>query len=241
MRFNRTVIGCVALMTMVCGCLMRKAPIDRSSLPRVMFTLDDGFREHYDLVAPILEKFGFRGNFNVIVDRIGSEGYMTWEQLRDLDRRGHAIENHTLSHPNLVELAKAGKRDEVAREIKMAQHAIAREVGRRPTVFCHPYTATNRMIDEIVRDNWMVPMDVRRRNFGEGTVPGTESGAGAYIRKCIGERRWRIDLLTHGVTKEGPAWRPFPSVDVFEKHVQEVRRLYDQGLIDVVLYRDAFR
>ena len=48
-----------------------------------------------------------------------------------------------------------------------------------------------------------------------------------------------IDILTHGVTKSGPAWRPFPGVEVFEEHLKEIRELYDAGVIDVALYRDT--
>lgn len=242
MNFRKTILWSVALVALVSGCIEApKKKDDRSLLPKVAFTFDDGFEEHYNLVAPILEKYGFRGTFNVIVDRVGSKGYMTWDQLRDLNRRGHAIENHTMSHPNLVTLSKANKMEDLKREIVLSAERIATEVGRRPTLLCHPYTATNRQVDEIIRAAWMVPMDTQRPNFGEGTVPGTEKGAGAYINRCMNNHRWCIDLLTHGVTKEGPGWRPFPSVDVFEQHVKEVRKLYDERVINVVLYRDAYR
>lgn len=241
MDFKKMVLWGAAVTALASGCVMPQKKDDRSMLPKVCFTLDDGFEEHYLMVAPILEKYGFRGTFNVIVDRIGAKGYMTWDQLRDLNRRGHAIENHTMTHPNLVELAKAGKKDELTREIAYSAERIATEIGRRPTLLCHPYAATNRQVDECIRDAWLVPMNPHRCNFGEGTVPGSENGAGAFIRKSIDQNRRCIDLLTHGVTKEGPAWRPFPSVDVFEQHVKEVRKLYDKRVVDVVLYRDACR
>ena len=230
---------CALLVATVIGCAIHGGHIDRSRLPRVVLTFDDGFAEHYELVAPLVEKYGFRATFNVIVECIGKKGYMTWDQLRDLNQRGHAIENHTYSHQNLLKLAAAGKKDEIRREIEQAQNTLTREIGRRPVLLCHPYTATNRAIDEIIRDLWMTPMDCCRKNFGEGTMPRTESGAAAYIKQSIADGRHRIDILTHGVTKSGLARRPFPGVEVFEEHLKEIRELYDAGVIDVALYRDT--
>ncbi len=45
-----------------------------SDIPVVVFTFDDGGLEHYEDAAPILEKYGFRGTFNVVASTIGLIG-----------------------------------------------------------------------------------------------------------------------------------------------------------------------
>lgn len=210
-----------------------------SDIPVVVFTFDDGGLEHYEDAAPILEKYGFRGTFNVVASTIGLTGtlraYMTWSQCRNLARRGHAIENHTMTHPNLRELAEAGKTDELRREIVEARDIITKEVGIAPKLLCHPFCQRNEVVDAEIRAAGMVPMDWHRCNFGEGTNPGD---ATKFIeeRQVAGVRV--IDLLAHGVRKEGGFWRPFATPADFEAFVREVKALVDQGKVRVGLYRD---
>lgn len=238
---HSVVVTLLALtVSLVSGCLSSRVP-PMANRPKVVLTFDDGFAEHYTKVAPILEKYGLRGTFNIIVSRVGQPGFMTWAQIRDLSKRGHAIENHTFSHPNLVELVKSGAEKDFAHELEFSSYKIASEVGRRPTFLCYPFSQSTWVTDQLVRDYWLKPMDCRRPNFGEGTVPRTETGAGVYITSCIAKGRSPIDILTHGVTKNGGGWRPFPNVEVFEEHIKEIREMQDLGKIAVVLYRDAVR
>lgn len=57
----------------------------------VVFSFDDGYASQYTLAAPLLERYGMRGSFAVIADLVGTGGYMTWDQCRDLRDRGHEI------------------------------------------------------------------------------------------------------------------------------------------------------
>ena len=84
----------------------------------------------------------------------------------------------------------------------------------------------------------MIPMGTNRKNFGTGTVAWTKTGAGEYIRQCIERGETFIDILSHGVTKEGNAWMPYEKVEDFEEHIKEIKQLADEGVIKVVLYRD---
>ena len=216
-------------------------------VPKVVLSFDDGFDEHHRLVAPILEKYGFRGVFNIITDKIGKgtletdlgkRTYMTWDQIRDLQKRGHEIASHTLTHPNLSELAEKGKTDQLKRELEESRDAIKRETGVAPKYLCHPYCQTNFEVEEAIRDAGMIPMGTNRKNFGTGTVAWTKTGAGEYIRQCIDRGETFIDILSHGVTKEGHGWMPYEKVEDFEEHIKEIKKLADEGVIKVVLYRD---
>ena len=69
---------------------------------KVVFTFDDGGVSFLTQAAPILEKYGFRGIFFIATKFIGTSGFLTAEQIRELARRGHRIGSHSHSHPDRI-------------------------------------------------------------------------------------------------------------------------------------------
>jgi peptidoglycan/xylan/chitin deacetylase (PgdA/CDA1 family) len=67
--------------------------------PRFVFTFDDGGLSYYTLVADRFEARGWRGHCFVPTDFIGKRGFLSANELRDLDKRGHSIGTHSASHP----------------------------------------------------------------------------------------------------------------------------------------------
>lgn len=67
----------------------------------VYLTFDDGGRTAMT-AAEMLEEYGFRGNFFIITERVGRDGYLTWEEIERLDNAGHLIGSHTVTHANLL-------------------------------------------------------------------------------------------------------------------------------------------
>ena len=70
----------------------------------VLFTFDDGGKSMYDLVAPILEKYGIHGVFCIPTDYIGKSHFLSKQQISDLYRRGHIIASHSDTHPDNMSL-----------------------------------------------------------------------------------------------------------------------------------------
>jgi hypothetical protein len=64
----------------------------------VMLTFDDGGAAAMR-TADYLEDRGWRGHFFIITARIGSAGFASAENLRDLRRRGHIVGSHSHTHP----------------------------------------------------------------------------------------------------------------------------------------------
>ena len=106
----------------------------------VTLTFDDGSRDHLKAAA-LIEKYGWRGCFNIVTDKVGDERHLTWDEIRDLKRRGHEIASHTATHPNLAKLLADGKRGEATDELVRSRDAIAKETGSAPRFLCHPYIA----------------------------------------------------------------------------------------------------
>lgn len=66
----------------------------------ITYTFDDGGVSFYTIIAPMLEKLGLVGHFYIATNRIGSEGFMSEAQIKDLYQRGHVIGSHSCSHPS---------------------------------------------------------------------------------------------------------------------------------------------
>ena len=213
--------------TMVCGAADTRAPL------RVTLTFDDGCKDGLAVAAPLLEKHGWRGTFNIITDRIGTDGkYLSWEDVRELVRRGHEIATHTRSHPHLVQMLKAGKVDEVRREIAGSRDAIADNTGFTPRFMCPPFVEQDEETARICREEGLRQMLQCRENYGKGN----EDEVGEDIVGAISSGRRRLDILHHGITASGGGWLPFADRAAFARHLDTIARLEREGKVIVTDY-----
>ena len=67
-------------------------------IPAVL-TVDDGGVSFHTVIADRLEALGLRAHCFVSTDCIGERGFLTPQQIRELDARGHIIGTHSASHP----------------------------------------------------------------------------------------------------------------------------------------------
>jgi len=51
------------------------------------------------VAADVLERRGFTGQFFITANYIGTRGFVTEDNIRELARRGHVIGSHSCSHP----------------------------------------------------------------------------------------------------------------------------------------------
>ena len=70
----------------------------------IVLTFDDGYKNIYTDMLPILEAHGMKAVVYVISNELGKEGYLTLEQVKDLQLRGIEIGSHTADHLALVGL-----------------------------------------------------------------------------------------------------------------------------------------
>ena len=66
--------------------------------PGIMLTFDDGLDANAYVAAPLLERYGFNGVFFISSDLVSKEGYMSWDEVQSLQKKGHHIGCHTATH-----------------------------------------------------------------------------------------------------------------------------------------------
>jgi hypothetical protein len=79
----------------------------------VILSFDDGYEDNHRVVLPMLEERGMKAVFYVVTNDIGLPGYMTWDNLFDMERRGMEIGSHTANHIPLTTLPPEKQREEL--------------------------------------------------------------------------------------------------------------------------------
>lgn len=208
---------------------------------QIALTFDDGLSEHFSLVASRLEKYGWKGLFNIITDQVGTTNHLSWSEIRALKAQGFDIGSHTLSHPNLAKLISEGKTNEVVRQIVESRDRIKEEVGTAPVYLCHPFIAMNEEVNRLCRENKMIPMSKDRVCFGESAKRGSWNSIGASIRRWYHDGVRAKDVLVHGITPSGGGWMPFESIEEFDDFLAQIKECVDARLVEVVSYSDFLK
>lgn len=84
----------------------------------VLITFDDGGSSAIQ-AAEILEEFGFYGHFQIVIDRVGDPGFLSWDEIKSLSKRGHVIGSHTMTHSNLLRASEEKLRYELIESRKI--------------------------------------------------------------------------------------------------------------------------
>ena len=100
----------------------------------VALTFDDGHETHYREVFPLLAERQITATFFVTSSWVGTPGYVTWGQLREMAAAGMSVQSHTATHPFLSELSAL----EARRELAASKSAIEQEIGRPCTTLALP-------------------------------------------------------------------------------------------------------
>lgn len=81
----------------------------------VSLTFDDGDADTY-LIRDALKANNLRATFYVISGKLGEDGFLTEEQVKDLAADGNEIGGHTLNHTKLQNLSEAELRQEICQD-----------------------------------------------------------------------------------------------------------------------------
>jgi peptidoglycan/xylan/chitin deacetylase (PgdA/CDA1 family) len=82
----------------------------------VVLTFDDGYEDNYTNAFPVLKQYHFNATVFMITSKIGDSknGYLTADELKEMDKNGMSIEGHTVHHLNLDSLSFKQQYSELA-------------------------------------------------------------------------------------------------------------------------------
>jgi peptidoglycan/xylan/chitin deacetylase (PgdA/CDA1 family) len=105
----------------------------------VVLTFDDGKDSQYIEAWPLLKKYVFTATFFIFTNAIDREGYLTWDQLKELNLAGIEIGDHSRYHPYLTKSTP----DELVAEIDTTKQLIENILGNKVVSFAYPFGLTN--------------------------------------------------------------------------------------------------
>jgi len=101
-----------------------------ASLPShaIILTFDDGYIDNYTDALPLLRKYHFQAEFNIISGyvgkKIGINSYMTWGQIKTLLKDGMEVGSHTVDHQDLGIMSETRARWELAYSRSVLQQKL---------------------------------------------------------------------------------------------------------------------
>lgn len=111
-----------------------EAPINNKPKYTITTSWDDGY--HFDTkIAQLLTQYKLPGTFYIVVDNVGKEGFLTWDQIKDLDFHQFSIGSHTMSHPSDLKLLYD---IDLHYEIQNSKDMIETVLGHPIYSFCYP-------------------------------------------------------------------------------------------------------
>ena len=162
----------------------------------VSLTFDDSMKEHYTIVAPELEKRGFRGTFWMCGGWMPAEHqydttHFTWAEAKEMSDKGHEMSNHSWSHPNMTTLSE----DELKEQIRKNDEAILANLGKPSTTFCFPYNAYN---DAVLAEVMKGRIGARLKEFWLGGQHSPKEYLQKQIEDALAAGSWIVGM-THGI------------------------------------------
>jgi peptidoglycan/xylan/chitin deacetylase (PgdA/CDA1 family) len=116
--------------------------------PGVVITFDDGCETDLLAAAPILNDFAFGATFYITSGLVGSPGYLSAAQVRELSRQGFEIGCHSMTHAYLPDLDDARLNEEIV-EAKLRLEQI---LGRVVEHFSCPGGRFDQRVKQVARE-----------------------------------------------------------------------------------------
>lgn len=112
-------------------------------IDNIQFSFDDGGCSFYYVIADMLEYYGRKGIFYVTTSCIGNDYFLTEDQIKDLDQRGHIIASHSHTHPNKISVLT---KEQCLEEWLVSKSILERIVAHEVSVGSVPGGAVSDMV-----------------------------------------------------------------------------------------------
>ena len=187
----------------------------------ISLSFDDGWRSIYDNGLPILEKSGLKSTHYIISSCLDDEQfprYMSMDHVRDLEKRGHEIGCHTVSHKHLLEESLGIIEEEIVLSKKFLEKR-----GFSVETLAYPYGEYNEEIIRVVQRAGFRGARTIVEGFNTEIVnpfllecqavkvKTSLADIKSWIDQAITNNVWLI-LMFHQIDNEGREWSATPKM-----------------------------
>ncbi len=123
-----------------------------SERPIVVLTVDDAYASFMEKGMPLLRKYGFKATLFVNTATVGGKTYLSWEDLRSLQKEGIEMGNHSHSHAFFLNVPDREQKETFEKDVAMAQQLLTEKLGVAPRYFAYPYGEYSHEIQKSIVD-----------------------------------------------------------------------------------------
>lgn len=139
-------------------------------LSSIRITFDDGGASFLTVIAPILERYSFKGYFFIATGFLNTEGFLNDEQVVELYKRGHFIGSHSHTHRQMM---NALSKEELMTDWKLSIECLERLIHQPIKIASLPNGFSSSVILDVLEKLGIEevytssPMDkpIKRRNL----------------------------------------------------------------------------
>jgi len=118
---------------------------------KILITIDDAFSSFYEIAWPYLKEKKIPFILFVSTKTIGGNGYMTWNQIIELEKENTVyIGNHSHAHNYLVDM----KNEDFITDIVTSSKVFNKNLGYNPIFFSYPFGEYSSLIKEYISKNF---------------------------------------------------------------------------------------
>ena len=124
---------------------------NKKKLPKktVVITFDDGYEDNYKYAFPILKQYHFPAIIFVVTYVVGKPEFLTWEQIKEMEKNGISFGSHTRLHVYLPSVDQAEQRN----QIQISREIMEQQLGHRVEYFAYPTGGFNDSIIELLKQS----------------------------------------------------------------------------------------
>ncbi|MBU2955441.1 polysaccharide deacetylase family protein [Marinobacter sp. F3R08] len=194
---------------------------------QIAISFDDAYASVYHTAAPLLAEKAYPYTIFVNTEAVGSNGYMSWDQIRELsERQDVTIANHSADHDHMAR--KPDETEEaweirVTRSLDSAQNTLARELDAPAPMFAYPYGEFDQPLQAKINERGWYGFGQQSgaigRKTGKTRLPrfpmANAYGQLANLEDKLRSKAFPVDTgtLPDGIISENPPTLVFPLVE----------------------------
>lgn len=105
----------------------------------VCITIDDGYKSFKQHGLPLLKKYGIKATLFVNTESVGWGDYLTWDEIKELQKDGIEIGNHSHNHAYFVDRPQADRLIYFESDLELSEKLFKKHLGAKPLVYAYPY------------------------------------------------------------------------------------------------------
>jgi peptidoglycan/xylan/chitin deacetylase (PgdA/CDA1 family) len=118
---------------------------------KILITIDDAFQSFYEVAWPFLKEKKIPFILFVSTEPVGNKGYMTWDQIKEVEQESFAIiGHHSHSHNYLIDVSN----EDFIKDIEIANKIFTEKIGYIPSLFSYPFGEYSEFMRQYISKNF---------------------------------------------------------------------------------------